>query len=164
MFDTSGEVIAAAVRQVLLVRGPMTEDDLLGVLEGDGIELGPDPDGMLADILDQDAELAMPLADGRWAWIPALLAGRISTHRLSAMEAAHDIIAWGPDLAPLAMLTESDTYQRLTDGSPLTEVSPVPRRRHPFAARGVPTTAGDSNGALLLLQAGRFAALGCRGR
>ncbi len=137
----------------------MTEDDLLGVLEGDGIELGPDPDGMLADILDQDAELAMPLADGRWAWIPALLAGRIFTHCLSAVEAAHDIIALGADLAPLAMLTESDTYQRLTDGSPLTEVSPF-LDGDILAARGVPTTAGDSNGALLLLQPGRFAALG----
>lgn len=28
----------------------------------------PDPDVMFADILDQDAELVMPLADERWAW------------------------------------------------------------------------------------------------
>src|SRR6478672_2900811 len=60
------------------------------------------------------------------------------------------------------MLAESDTYQRLTDGSPLTEVSPF-LDGDILAARGVPTTAGDSNGALLLLRAGRFAALACRG-
>jgi hypothetical protein len=51
------------------------------------IDLGPDPELLLAEVLDQDAELVMPLADERWAWIPALLGGRIFTHRLSAVEA-----------------------------------------------------------------------------
>src|ERR1700694_1120855 len=114
---TSGEAIAAVVRQVLSVRGPMAEDDLLGVLDADGINLGPDPDGMLADVLDQDAELVMPLADERWAWIPALLGGRIFTHRLSAVEAEHDLIALGPDLARLSMLNECETYQRRSAGA-----------------------------------------------
>ena len=136
----------------------MAEDDLLGVLEGDGIDLGPDPDVMLADVLDQDAEPFMPLADERWAWIPAVLAGRIFTHRLSAVEAAHDIIAWDPDLAPLAMLTECDTYQRLTDGSPITDVSAF-LAGDILAARGVPETAVDGDG-VLLLRPGRFTALG----
>jgi len=54
MSGTSGEAIVAVVRQVLSVRGPMAEDDLLGVLDADGIDLGPDPDVMLADVLDQD--------------------------------------------------------------------------------------------------------------
>ena len=72
----------------------MAEDDLLGALDADGIDLGPDPDVMLADVLDQDAELVMPLADERWAWIPAVLGGRIFTHRLSAVEAEHDIIVF----------------------------------------------------------------------
>lgn len=158
MSGISGEAIVAAVRQVLSVRGPMTEDDLLEVLDADGIDLGPDPDGMLADVLDQDAELVMPLADERWAWIPALLGGRIFTHRLSAVEAEHDIIALGPDLAPLSMLTESETYQRLTDDSPITDVSPF-LDGDILAARGVPETAVDGEG-VLLLPPGRFAALG----
>ena len=158
MSGTSGEAIVAVVRRVLSVRGPMAEDDLLGVLDADGIDLGPDPDVMLADVLDQDAELVMPLADERWAWIPAVLGGRIFTHRLSAVEAAHDIIAWDPDLAPLAMLTESDTYQRLTDGSPIAEVSAF-LDGDILAARGVPETAVDGDG-VLLLRPGRFAALG----
>ena len=51
MSGTSGEAIVAVVRQVLSVRGPMAEDDLLGVLDADGIDLGPDPDVMLADVL-----------------------------------------------------------------------------------------------------------------
>ena len=37
MSGTSGEALAAVVRQVLSVRGPMAEDDLLGVLDADGI-------------------------------------------------------------------------------------------------------------------------------
>src|SRR5664279_4713156 len=90
MSGTSCEAIAAAVREVLSVRGPMAEDDLLGVLVADGVDLGPDPEDMLTDVLDQHAELVMPLADERWAWIPALLDGRIFTHRLSALEAEHD--------------------------------------------------------------------------
>ena len=84
MSGTSGEAIAAVVRQVLSVRGPMAEDDLLGALDADGIDLGPDPDVMLADVLDQDAELVMPLADERWAWIPALL-GRTPNRSSSAI-------------------------------------------------------------------------------
>ena len=136
----------------------MAEDDLLGVLDADGIDLGPDPEVMLADVLDQDAELVMPLADERWAWIPAVLGGRIFTHRLSAVEAAHDIIVLDPDLAPLSMLTGCETYRRLTDGSPITEVSAF-LDGDVLAARGVPETAVEGDG-VLLLQPGRFAALG----
>lgn len=136
----------------------MAEDDLVGVLDADGIDLGPDPDGMLAEILDQDAELVMPLADERWAWIPALLGGRIFTHHLSAVEAQHDIIVLGPDLAPLSMLTGCETYRRLTDGSPIAEVSPF-LDGDILAARGVPEIAVDGDG-VLLLQPGRFATLG----
>ena len=79
MSGTSGEAIAAVVRQVLSVHGPMAEDDLLGALDADGIDLGPDPEVMLAEVLDQDADLVMPLADERWAWIPAVLGGSSRT-------------------------------------------------------------------------------------
>src|SRR5258705_6619511 len=104
MSATFGEAIAAVVRQVLSVHGPMAEDDLLGALDADGINLGPDPDGILADVLDQAAELVMPLADERWAWIPPLLGGRIFTTRLGSVEDAHDVIPLRPHFAPLSML------------------------------------------------------------
>ncbi len=140
------------------MRGPMAGKDLLGVLVADGVDLGPDPEDMLVDVLDQSAELVMPLAGERWAWIPALLDGRIFTHRLSAPEAEHDMIEFGPDLAPLSMLTESQTYQRLTDGSPIAEVSPF-LDGDVLAERGVPEkVVGDDE--VLLLQPGRFATLG----
>ena len=57
MSGTSFEAIATAVRQVLSVRGPIAEDDLLAVLVADGFDLGPDPEDMLIDILDEDAEI-----------------------------------------------------------------------------------------------------------
>ena len=158
MSGTSFEAIATAVRQVLSVRGPIAEDDLLAVLVADGIDLGPDPEEMLTDILDEDAELVMPLADERWAWIPALLDGRIFTHRLSALEAEHDMIGFGPDLAPLSMLTESQTYQRLTDGSLIADVSPF-LDGDILAERGVPEMVVGDDG-VLLLQPGQFATLG----
>ncbi|GLV08481.1 hypothetical protein MyChFU_18010 [Mycobacterium intracellulare subsp. chimaera] len=136
----------------------MTEDELLDALEAHGIDLGHHPDGGLADVLDEDAELVMPLVDGRWAWIPALLDGRTFTHRLNELEVEHDIISWGPNLAPISMLTESETYQRLVDGSPITDVFPF-TDEEALAARGVPTTAVDTEGALLL-PPGYFAARG----
>lgn len=71
---------------------------------------------------------------GRNMGIPALLGGRIFTHRLSAVEAEHDIIALGSDLAPLSMLTECETYQRLTDGSPIADVY-FRRGRRPYGRR-----------------------------
>jgi len=143
----------------------MSEDDLLSVLKADGVDFGPEPDVMLAEVLDQDTELFMPLADGRrWVWLPGLLEGRIFTHRLSAVEAAHDIIiGLDGDLAPLAMLTESETYQRLSDGSPISKVCPFHdlevHDSDVLAVRGVPATAVNCDAALLL-PAGRFAALG----
>lgn len=158
MSGTSFEAITTAVRKVLSVRGSIAEDDLLAVLVADGIDLGPVPEDMLTDILDEDAELVMPLADERWAWIPALLDGRIFTHRLSALEAEHDMIGFGPDLAPLSMLTESQTYQRLTDGSPVADVSPF-LDGDILAERGVPEMVVGDDG-VLLLQPGQFATLG----
>jgi len=165
MSDTSDEAITAGVRRVLCERGPMSEDELLGVLTAEGVDLGSEPDAMLAAVLDEEDEPFMPLADRRWAWLPGLLEGRIFTHRLSAVEAAHDIISGlDPDLAPLAMLTEYETYQRLSDGSPITEVCPFHdgevHDSDVLTARGVPTTAFGNDTELLVLPLGRFAALG----
>jgi tetratricopeptide (TPR) repeat protein len=167
MSDASGEPIAARVHRILSVRGPIGEDDLLSALKADGVDLGADPGAVLAEVLDRDTEPFMPLADGRWVWLPGLLEGRIFTHRLSDVEAAHDIIiGLDPDLAPLAMLTEYQTYQRLSDGPPITVVrrfdggGEEARDSDVAAARGVPTTAFDSDTELLVLPLGRFAALG----
>jgi tetratricopeptide (TPR) repeat protein len=166
MSDASGEPIAAGVRRVLSARGAMSEDDLLSALSADGVDLGSEPRVVLAEVLDQDSEPFMPLADGRWVWLPGLLEGRICTHRLSAVEATHDIIiGLDGDLAPLAMLTEYEAYQRLSDGSPISVVCPFDDAQDVgdsgvLTERGVPATAFGSDTELLVLPAGRLAALG----
>jgi len=136
----------------------MTVDELSDVLVADGVDLGSHPEDMLEEALEEDGELVLPLVDGRWAWLPGLLDGRVFTHRLNALEAGHDLIAFGPDLAVVGMLTESQTYQLLTDGSPVADVSPL-LDGEVLTERGVPTSAIEGDGALLF-EPGRFAGLG----
>ena len=64
----------------------------------------------------------MPLGDGRHAWPPALLRGRTFTHRVSGAEVEHGFLDVSPDLEPLSLLTEDETYLRLLDGTSLVDV------------------------------------------
>jgi hypothetical protein len=73
--------------------------------------MGRDADEVLSEVLDTEGELFLPLIDGRWAWIPAVLDGRIFTHRLSVAEVEHDFLHLGPHLVPVSMLTELETYE-----------------------------------------------------
>ena len=150
--------LAAAVRRLLTERGPLPHADLLAGLTAAGIDLGDYPDDSLLDALDSDPGPVLNLADGRWAWIPAVLDGRVFTHRLSAAEAEHDAIGWDRDLAPLSMLTEIPEFQRLSDGAPITEVF-TDLDDDVLAVRGVPEEL-DSGEGVLLLPAGRFAEIG----
>jgi hypothetical protein len=68
------------------------------------------------------------------------------------------VIAFGVDLAPVSILTESPTFQRLTDGSPIADVSPL-LDGDVLTERGVPASAIDGDGALLF-EPGRLAGLG----
>lgn len=160
MSDLSDEAIINAVRQVLSECGPLDEDDLLDELATRGIDmLDPEAEDMFAEILESDTGPVLLLVDGRWVWLPDLLDGRVFTHRLSATEVDHDLIELGVDLAPLSMLTEVDTYQRLSDGSPITEVFPH-HDEQLLAERGVGAEAIDSV-SVLLLPRGSYAAMGC---
>ena len=159
MFDASADSLVAAARSILTERGPMPEDDLLAALEVAGADLDPALDSALSDILDDHHEPVQVLADERLAWIPAVLDGRIFTHRLNAAEAEHDVIAWNPDLAPLSMLTEGENYRQLADGAPISEA--FAELGDDFATREVPESV-DPGGGVLLLPPGRFAELGAR--
>ena len=122
--DTLTEV-GERVVALLADRGPMSEVDLLAALTGAGADLGRDPRTTLDGVLESDcAPMVLPLADGRRAHVPSLLAGRVFTHRLSAAEVEHDFLAVTPDLQPLSILTEMDTYQHLVDGSPVADLMP----------------------------------------
>lgn len=150
--------LAAAVRHLLTERGPLAQEDVFGSLIAAGIDVGPDPGEALLDALELDPGPVLQLADDRWAWIPAVLDGRMFTHRLSGAEAEHDAIAWDSDLAPLSMLTEIPQYQKLCDGAPISEVF-EDLDDDVLAARGVPGGLDSGEGVLLLPQ-GRFADIG----
>ncbi|MEV7039237.1 SEC-C domain-containing protein [Amycolatopsis sp. NPDC051061] len=89
------------------------------------------------------------LADGRWASVPALLAGRVFTHRLTAPEVEHDFLESEPDLTLADTLVQRAEYQRLVDGSPVVPVYPE-FDVETLAGRGVPPDVIGVSGALLL--------------
>ncbi len=134
---------------VLAENGSMTEDQLVAVVTSRGADLGDDPDDALAEALEDGDGLVTVLADERWASLPALLAGRVFTHRLSGPELEHDILVMDSDLKPVDMLTECEIYQRLADGSPVVGVL-MPFDADAVAARGVPLDVVGDLGALLL--------------
>ncbi len=68
---------------VLAENGPMAQDQLAAVLAGRGVDLGDVPDEALDEALSNGDGLVAVLADDRWASLPALLAGRVFTHRVT---------------------------------------------------------------------------------
>ncbi|MDT7712663.1 MAG: hypothetical protein QOG46_1352, partial [Pseudonocardiales bacterium] len=127
----------------------MTEDELAAELASRDVDLGEDADDALAEALDGGDGLLTVLADERWASLPALLAGRAFTHRVSGPELVHDILVMDSDLKPVDMLTEREEYQRLADGSPVVGVL-MPYDADTLTARGVPLDAVGDHCALLL--------------
>lgn len=134
---------------VLAEHGPMTKERLVAVLNDRGVGLGADVDEALLEALDDGDGLVTVLADDRWASLPALLAGRVFTKRLSGSEVEHDLLGSSPDLEPVEMLTEYAAYQRLADGAPVVGVL-LPFDAEALAARGVPPEVVGDLGALLL--------------
>lgn len=147
--STPNDSLIDIVHRVLAEHGPLSEDELLDELDALGVELDDDPEPALEEALDEgDGRVAL-LADNRYAALPELLAGRVFTHRVTAEEATHDVLAMSPDLDPLIALDDNPTYQRLTDGSPVTSVFP-PLDADVLTERGIPDDVlGDGFGLLL---------------
>lgn len=82
--------------------GPMLAERLVSVLAERGVAPTDDDDEALMEVLDDVDGLVTVLVDDRWAWLPALLAGRMFTHRLTGPEVEHDFLDAGPDLDPSA--------------------------------------------------------------
>ncbi|MGH3785178.1 MAG: hypothetical protein ACRDRG_01180, partial [Pseudonocardiaceae bacterium] len=134
---------------MLAEHGPMTENQITAALAGRGVDLGDDPGEALDEALDDGDGLVTVLADERWASLPALLAGRVFTHRVTGPEVEHDILDVNPDLQPFDMLTERVEYQQLADGSPVVGVL-MPFDADTLTARGIPLDMVSDHGALLL--------------
>lgn len=157
MVDPGDADVVGVVAAVLTDNGPLSEDELVTAVAARGVVLGADPGEELDEALDRGDGLAVLLADGRWAWLPALLAGRVFTHRLSADEVDHDVLTMCPDLEPLSVLVERADYQRLTDGG-LVRVVLEALDCEVLAKRGIPARVLDDSG--LLLPAGYLSAKG----
>ena len=54
------------------------------------------------NLLEMDCP-ARQLVNDRWVWLPAVLAGRVFTHRVGADESTHDVLSVTPDLSPKVM-------------------------------------------------------------
>lgn len=139
---------------ILTEHGPASKDDIADRLHEAGI---PDPDAVIDELLNEFSCPARPLADGRWVWLPALLAGRVFTHRLTAEELTYDLLAVGPDLDPISELCDDDSAE-LADGSPMSLVLPH-YDDELLEERGIPLELVEEPGALLLVP-GTLAGLG----
>ncbi|MGH3856732.1 MAG: SEC-C metal-binding domain-containing protein [Pseudonocardiaceae bacterium] len=134
---------------VLAEDGPMTDDQLAAALAARGVDLGDDPDEALDEALGDGEGLVVMLPDERWASLPALLAGRVFTHRVTGPELEHDILEVNPDLAAVDLLIEREEYQRLADGASVVGVL-LPIDADILAERGVPLELVSDYGSLLL--------------
>jgi hypothetical protein len=143
-----------ALAAILTEHGPLPEDDLGQRLRQAGVS---DPGTVLVDLLDELSCPARELLDGRWAWLPAVLDGRVFTHRLTADEVAHDLLAVTPDLDPITELCHHEEYQQLADGSPIEVVLPA-FDVAVLEERGIDPELVAESGALLLAE-GTLAAL-----
>lgn len=135
---------ADLVSRLLLNHGPLATDDIVSRLRADGVA---DPAPVV------QVELLAPvgeLADERWAWLPAVLAGRVFTHRVTADELTHDLLAVNPDLDPITRLCDYPEYEALADGTPLRVVMDDYDDDDVLDERGIPPTVLGEGGALLL--------------
>jgi tetratricopeptide (TPR) repeat protein len=111
--------VAAVVLDLLSQQRCLDWDELLDGLERSRLDLGDDPEDLLDEVLGSEhLPLVMPIGVDRWADLPALLAGHVATHRVTAAEAGADLLVSVPDLEHVSVLMSDERYQRLTDGTP----------------------------------------------
>ena len=154
--DVAATLDAIAILEgVLTQHGPLHKDEIKQHARDRGMD---DLDSALQwNLLEMDCP-ARQLVDDRWVWLPALLAGRVFTHRLNAEESTHDVLTVTPDLSSITTLCEHEQYQRLADGS-TARVALAGYDDELFDERNIPGQAIDPAGTLLL-EPGALAALG----
>ena len=144
----------ATVGELLAQHGPLHKDEITRHLRDRGMD---DPDSALQwNLLEMDCP-ARQLVDDRWVWLPAILAGRVFTHRISADESTHDVLTVTPDLDPITTLCEHEQYQRFADGSAVRVVL-AGYDDELLDERDIPAEAIDP--VALLLEPGTLATLG----
>jgi hypothetical protein len=145
----------STLAEILTQHGPLHKDEIAQHCRERGMD---DPDSAIQwNLLEMDCP-ARQLVDDRWVWLPAVLAGRVFTHQVSADESTHEVLTVTPDLDPITTLFEHEQYQRLADGSTACIVL-AGYDDELLDVRGIPAKAIDSAGALLL-KPGTLGALG----
>jgi tetratricopeptide (TPR) repeat protein len=146
---------ARDLARILAEHGPLHEDDIAQRLRDAGVA---EPDAVLKELRYEIEYPARQLVDERWVWLPALLAARVFTHRVSADEVAHDLLTVSPDLSPITALCDHTEYQQLADGTTVRTVL-AEYDDELLEQRGIPAEVVDPIGALLLAP-GTLASLG----
>lgn len=111
--------VAATVERLLTEHGPLSATSLARALERSDLILGADARDVLEKALDAGAlPLVVQVAGGRHAFLPALLAGRAFTHRVTPLELAHDVLEVDPDLgAALIVAADDERFRHLVGGA-----------------------------------------------
>ncbi|GAA1677003.1 SEC-C metal-binding domain-containing protein [Kribbella yunnanensis] len=154
------DAVLESAAEILAARGPLTDDQLFAELDSRGVDLGPLPVDGWTEALDEvpDSQIVL-LGDGRWGWLPSLLAGRVFVRRVTDVEAAHDLLFLTPDLTAAALLFETEDA-RLLDGTPV-ELIVVPFEPDKLAERGVSLEA-VTDYEVVLLPAGHWSSRNVR--
>ena len=108
--------IANTAADLLAERRALTPEELGRLIAARGLTRSKQPARAVSRALDVDRRFRR-LSDGRWTVPGLLLRGATLTHRLTAGEAATDILALTPDLTPLVAVASDGLL--LPDGRPL---------------------------------------------
>ena len=109
------------VARILIEHGPLSKDDIVARLQAEGV---PDAVKVATAGLAEAHHPVVDLNDGRWVWQPAVVLGRILTHRVDAAEVTADALVVDPDLDPITGLCHHSRFQRLADGSAVSLAMP----------------------------------------
>ncbi len=88
---------------VLAERGPLELGELARLVAKRGATRAKRPEVSVRRAADREPRV-LPLLDGRWVSVPAVLEGAALTHRLDQDEADGEMVPLDPDLGPLAPL------------------------------------------------------------
>jgi hypothetical protein len=106
-----------AIHGLLTEQGAMDPDEIIDAIEAQGISVGAVDEDLIVDLLESDeTPLIRAMSDGRCVLLPALLADRTFTHRVTAHEIQHDLLVGGETLSPLLVLLHDAQHGRLVDG------------------------------------------------
>jgi hypothetical protein len=100
--------IASTAADLLAEHRALAPEELGQLIAARGLTRSKQPARAVSRALDVDRRFRR-LSDGRWAVPAQLLRGATLTHRVTAGEAATDVLALTPDLTPLVALASCGT-------------------------------------------------------